>query len=360
MTSMISKLGRAAVFVILVVVAGGLAVWWWFDRELDKPFRGFTAESVTFEIPRGSSGRSILAELQRLGVIRDARLARWVHRYRLGDAPLKAGEYRFDGPQTVEQALTRLIRGEVVAYPVTVPEGWDLEETAAHLAAGGFGRRDALLSAMRDPSAIRDLDPRASTLEGYLFPDTYSFAKGTSESEIVATMVRGFRSRYTAEVAPLRPWPAELPDLRALVALASLVEKESSAAVERPLVAGVYTRRLRIGMLLQADPTVIYARKLRQNWNGNLTRADLQLDDPYNTYRFPGLPPGPICSPGLASLVAAARPQDEGYLYFVSRNDGTHVFASTLSEHNANVLEWQKRYWSRRWGARAGPSGPAE
>ena len=249
---------------------------------------------------------------------------------------------------------------EVLRHPVTIPEGWDIEETARHLAAKGFGSESAFRRAMDDPTPIRDLDPRASSLEGYLFPETYFFERGASEAAIVAAMVQAFRDRYREHLEPLRPWPSELRDLRALVALASLVEKESSAAAERTLVAGVYTRRLRIGMLLQADPTTIYAKKLRGTWNGNLTREDLRLDDPYNTYRSPGLPPGPICSPGLEALVAAARPRDDGYLYFVSRNDGTHVFAATLAEHNANVLEWQKRYWQRRWGSRSGPAGPPD
>ena len=133
-----------------------------------------------------------------------------------------------------------------------------------------------------------------------------------------------------------------------MVTLASLVEKEAKAAEERPLIAGVYARRLEIGMALQADPTVIFIRKRRGDWDGNLRRVDLEIDDPYNTYRYPGLPPGPIASPGLASLVAAAAPAETRALYFVSRNDGTHVFAETLAEHNRNVQEWQKLYWRRR------------
>jgi UPF0755 protein len=213
---------------------------------------------------------------------------------------------------------------------------------------------------MRDPALIRDLDAHASTLEGYLFPDTYSFPKGTSERQIVAAMVGAFRTHFDAVLAPARPWPTEISRLSQLVTLASLVEKEAQAASERPLIAGVYLRRLRLGMLLQADPTVIYAKKLRGEWAGNLKRSDLAMDDPYNTYRFPGLPPGPICSPGLASLFAASRPTDEGALYFVSRNDGTHVFAATLREHNENVAEWQKRYWQRKWGAKRGAPAPPE
>ena len=355
--------GVLARVLILAVVGLAIAVLGarlWIQRELNRPFRGFASDSVTVEVPAGASGRSILAQLEARGVIRDARFARWVYRFRFGDAPLRSGEYRFTDASTVERVLQVLIRGEVVRHPVTIPEGWDLAEIARHLTAQGFGAESAFRRAMEDPTAIRDLDPRATSLEGYLFPETYFFERGASEQEIVAALVQAFRVRYREQIAPLRPWPTELSDLRALVALASLVEKESSAPQERPLVAGVYTRRLRTGMLLQADPTVVYAKKLRGTWDGNLRRDDLRLDDPYNTYRTPGLPPGPICSPGLESLIAAARPRDEGFLYFVSRNDGTHVFAATLSEHNANVLEWQKRYWQRRAASRSGPAGPTE
>lgn len=351
---------RALLALGTILVIAATAGWLWIQREIETPHRGFAAEAVTVEVSKGATGKTILSELESRGVIRDARVARWVHRFRFRDAPLRSGEYQFVGAQTVEQVLRTLVRGEVLRHPVTIPEGWDIEETARHLAAKGFGAESAFRRAMDDPTPIRDLDPRASSLEGYLFPETYFFERGASEAAIVAAMVQAFRDRYREHLEPLRPWPPELRDLRALVALASLVEKESSAAAERPLVAGVYTRRLRIGMLLQADPTTIYAKKLRGTWNGNLTREDLRLDDPYNTYRSPGLPPGPICSPGLEALVAAARPRDDGYLYFVSRNDGTHVFAATLAEHNANVLEWQKRYWQRRWGSRSGPAGPPD
>ncbi len=198
---------------------------------------------------------------------------------------------------------------------------------------------------MRDPARIADLDPDAPDLEGYLFPDTYRFARGTGEAaivdELVATFRRRYRDRLAGELAP--------GELRRLVTLASIVEKEARLDDERPLIAGVFANRLRRGMPLQADPTVIYALILLDRWDGNLRRPDLRIDSPYNTYRYPGLPPGPICSPGLASLEAAAAPADTPYLYFVSRNDGSHVFAATLAEHNRNVERWQRQYWRERW-----------
>jgi len=246
--------------------------------------------------------------------------------------------------------IAKLVRGEVVTYRVTVIEGQSFDETAAALVAAGFGDGPALLAAMRDPAPIADLDPEARDLEGYLFPETYAFARGTAEREIVLTLVRTFRDRWAERIAP-RLGDDRSRTVREVVTLAAIVEKEARRAEERPLIAGVYANRLARGMTLGADPTVIFARKRLGHWDGNLVRRDFELDSPYNTYRYPGLPPGPICSPGEASLAAAAAPAVVPYLYFVSRNNSSHVFASTLAEHNRNVEEWQKRYWRRRWAA---------
>jgi UPF0755 protein len=262
----------------------------------------------------------------------------------LGDPPLHAGEYRFEMPATTPEILDLLVRGEVALDAVTVIEGLTLEETADQLAGAGFGDRQAFLDAMRSPAAIADLDPEAATLEGYLFPDTYRFSRATSEAAIVGTLVETFRGHLRRELA------AAIGDggLRRTVILASIVEKEARLDSERPVIAGVYANRLERGIGLYADPTIIYALKQAGTWDGDIRRRDLDLDSPYNTYRHPGLPPGPICSPGLASLRAAARPAAVPFLYFVSRNDGSHVFAETLREHNRNVDEWQRRYWRER------------
>jgi UPF0755 protein len=343
----------------------------------------------------GTDAGTILAGLETRGVIPDARLARAWLVYGLDDPPLHAGEYRFELPVTTIEALDKLIRGDVVLHQVTVVEGLTLEETAASLAKAGFGDRDAFLAAMRDPAPIADLDPEAETLEGYLFPETYSFQRGTSEREIVRTLVQTFRRHFEDDVRPLlgggpagpsapariepppeppgkplspppdepvkeEAGPARRLTVREIVTLASIVEKEARLEAERPLIAAVYANRLRAGMGLYADPTVIYALKLRGEWDGNLTREDLQLDSPYNTYRYGGLPPGPIASPGLSSLRAAAAPADVPYLYFVSKNDGTHVFSTTLREHNANVQRWQREYWRKRWAEERRASPPSD
>jgi UPF0755 protein len=225
-----------------------------------------------------------------------------------------------------------------------VIEGLTLDEIAAAIAAAGFGDVERLRAAMADASSMRDLDPAASDLEGYLFPDTYAFARGTSETAIVAAMVGTFRHAVGTVIGPSPP----AGEVRRLATLASIVEKETGLDTERPLVAGVFVNRLRLGIPLGADPTIIYALKKAGAWDGDVRRADLAMESPYNTYRVAGLPPGPICSPGLASLRAAAAPATTQYLYFVSRNDGSHVFAATLEEHNRNVQQWQKAFWHAR------------
>lgn len=344
-------LRRLAVFVFVVapLIALGLAAgaWWLIQQPWGTP-----GAETTFVARPGQSAREILIGLESAGVVRDARLARLYLVHVLGDPPLLAGEYRFKTPATLDEVLSKLIRGDVVTYVLTLIEGLTLDETAEEITRQGFGDRAALRREMSDPGRIADLDPAAVDLEGYLFPDSYQFARGTPESEIVSTLVRTFRKRWRAQVEP-RLGTGPPPSVREIVILASIVEKEARLDEERPRIAGVYRNRLEQGIALYADPTVIFALKLKGLWNGNLRRPDLRFDSPYNTYVYAGLPPGPICSPGAASLTAAAAPEDVPYLYFVSRNDGSHVFAETLAEHNRNVEEHQRRYWQRRWAEEA-------
>lgn len=339
---------------VVLLIASAVAIGLWSWHELFDPYQGYPGDEILLEIPRGVDAGSIILQLAEKGIIANASLARFYLVYRLGDPPLKAGEYRFGEPLSTPEVLLRLIRGEVVTHPVTIIEGLTLQEIAGQLGNSGFGDPKLLLAAMASPRLIADLDPQASNLEGYLFPDTYHFARGTPADEIIATMVATFRQRFEDSVAPLLDGEQALA-LRQLVTLASIVEKEARLAAERPIIAGVFANRLRRGMLLQADPTVIFALRELGTYDGNLRREDLAVDSPYNTYRYPGLPPGPIASPGLASLAAAARPADVPYLYFVSRNDGSHVFAETLSQHNRNVAKWQKLYWRQRWAEERRP-----
>lgn len=339
-------LAGLALLAVVLAVPLGMAAWSWW--KLQQPFKGYPETERTVEIEPGLGAAAILARLQDAGVIADAGLARFYLIYVLRDPPIQAGEYVFRGPLSTPQVLGKLARGEVASRSVTLVEGLTLEETAAKLAAERFGRRQVFLDLMRSPEPIADLDPDAQDLEGYLFPETYRFTKSATERDIVNTLVKTFRTRYEREVAPLLAERPREGGLRELVTLASIVEKEARVPGERPLIAAVYQNRLDRRIGLAADPTVIFALKRLGRWNGNLRRDDLRLDSPYNTYRYAGLPPGPIASPGLASLKAAADPARVSYLYFVSRNDGTHVFADTLAEHSKNVERWQRQYWRER------------
>jgi UPF0755 protein len=334
-------LGFLGAFVLVAALASGsLGLHAW--RQIHEPHG--VPGVAEFEIVAGQSARSILEDLAARRLVAEPTWARLYLVHVLGDPPLHAGSYRIELPATTPEVLDLLVRGEVALDPVTIVEGLTLEETARHLADEEFGDYDAFLQAMRSPAAISDLDPEAATLEGYLFPDTYRFSRSTGEAAIVGTLVSTFRRHHARELVAAVP----AGDLRRTVILASIVEKEARLDAERPLIAGVYRNRLDRGIGLYADPTIIYALKQAGTWDGDIRRRDLDLDSPYNTYRNPGLPPGPICSPGLASLRAAARPASVPYLYFVSRNDGSHVFAETLREHNRNVDEWQRRYWRER------------
>jgi len=301
---------------------------------------------ATVRVQPGSSAREVARLLEEKGVVRPAWALTWW--LRLGGAAgrIRAGEYRFDFPVAPADVVRRLLEGRTHLVRVTVPEGLTLFETADVLAGAGIAPRDELLAAFRDPAPVRSLDPVARDLEGYLFPETYRFEPGWPARRVAAEMVATFRRSF------VEPHRREIEEnelgLRGIVIVASLVEKETSRPEERPLVAAVYLRRLARGMRLQCDPTVIYAKKLAGRWDGRIHRRDLRWEHPYNTYVHAGLPPGPIASPGLASLVAVLHPRDEGYLYFVARGDGSHVFSRTFAEHLAAVRKYQKPRRRRR------------
>lgn len=335
---------RLASVLFLLAIAAGVGIAYWARQQLFTPL---LVEGITFRIESGLGASEILRRLEQAGALADSRLARLYLIHSLGDPPLKAGEYELSGVLDTPGVLDKLIRGNVITHPVTLIEGLVMEEIADALSQAGFGDRETFLQLMQDPTSVRDLDPQAPNLEGYLYPDTYRFARGTSEQAIIERLVDTFRQRLDKRVRPLLA--GKDIDIRELVTLASVVEKEALLDEERPIIAGVYANRLKRGIALYADPTVIYALRLQGTWDGNIRKADLQIDSPYNTYRYPGLPPGPICSPGIESLAAAAAPASVPYFYFVSRNDGTHVFSRTLAEHNRNVQRWQKEYWRRKW-----------
>ena len=337
---------RVVIWLLLFVVvfAGAFAAWAAFGTV--QPYKGYVGEEQFVDIPQGSGPGAIGRRLADAGVIRDLLTFR-IEVLRSGEGRrLQAGEYRFDKPMTPKEVVSKLARGDVYLIPLTFREGLTMRDMASLYESKGFGPAAEFVTAASDATPVHDLDPAARDLEGYLFPDTYNMPRHSTAAQLVGRMV----ARFQKELTPDLRAKAERHGLsvRELVTLASIVEKETGKAEERPLVAAVYANRLRIGMGLQCDPTVIYALQRVNRYNGNLTREDLQFDSPYNTYRYRGLPPGPIASPGRASLEAAADPPDAPYLFFVSRGDGTHVFAATLEEHNRNVYEYQKRPYMNR------------
>ena len=332
-------------FVLLVLVGAGAAAAWLYLR-VNQPYRGYTAAEQFVEIPQGAGSLGIGERLVAAGVVRDMATFRTAVSMSRKGRQLKAGEYRFDRELTPFEVIDKLARGEVYVITVTFPEGLTVAEMARIVEAHGLGTAAAFVQAAKDPAPIRDLDPAAKDLEGYLFPETYALPRRTDAARLVRLMAARFEKVFTPELRQAAA--ARNLTVRQVVTLAAIVEKETAKADERPLVAAVYTTRLRIGMPLQCDPTVIYALVKAGRYDGNLHKDSLSFDSPYNTYRYPGLPPGPIASPGRASLEAAVHPADADYLYFVSRNDGSHAFARTLEEHNRNVQKFQVQYFRDR------------
>lgn len=333
---------------ILLLVAGVAFAGWWATRFVFSAYGPATEKPTLVEIPKGEGAARIYARLEDSGLVRSSLGTRIAHRLRLGDRPLKAGEYEFAGALTPEQVLRKIVEGRAREYPVTIREGLDRWEVVAEVAkALPWVDPDHLGEAIADPSPVADLDPKAKDLEGYLFPDTYSFTRGTEERDIVERMVRNFRARLAEATAKAGPLP-EGKGVHELVVLASLVEAETGEPSERPRIAAVFANRLRIGMPLQCDPTVIYSLKRERLWSGDIRKADLRRDTPYNTYANPGLPPGPIGNPGLAALMAVLAPAKSRELYFVSKNDGTHVFSEDYETHRMAVQKWQREFWREK------------
>lgn len=287
----------------------------------------------------GSTARRIARELKGNGLVRSEWGFLALHAWKAKS--LKAGEYRFDHPANAIEVYDRIARGDIVVHTVTIPEGYNIFEVALALEQAGLGPRDEFLKVMRDPALfaplLADLDPQAQSLEGYLFPDTYEFTRTQTTRDMISQMVRRFRQ--TAQQLGL---VARGDDLHRIVTMASIVEKETAVDEERPLVAGVYYNRLAKKAALAADPTVVYASLLIGKYDGVIRQSDLALASPYNTYKYAGLPPGPIANPGRAALAAAMNPAKTEYFYFVSDAQGHHRFAVTAAEHTRNVGAYRR------------------
>ena len=313
-------------FSVLLLLCAGAA---WFVFRV--PF-GPSAETFV-DIPSGTSTAGIAQRLETAGIIRSTLAFELLRKYR--GAGLKAGEYRFDHPLPLPEVYARIARGDVYTRAGVIPEGFILFEIAQAVQNAGLAPAPAFLAAARaNTQLIADLDPQAQSLEGFLFPDTYRFSPHATPAQMLAAMVHRFRQQ--AAMLGLPPSPLRI------VTMASLIEKEVHIDSERPLVAGVFTNRLARNMPLATDPAVIYAALLAGRWRGTIFQSDLQFDSPYNTYRHPGLPPGPICNPGVAALRAALHPAPTDYLYFVADSNGTTRFSTTLAEHNAQVAAYRQ------------------
>jgi len=327
---------RRVVAMAAVLAAVGAV---WLAQDLYSPYRGYSG-NVLLEIPAGEPAMTVAQSLASRGVL--AHRAPFLALYWLGRSRhrLKAGEYMFDRPLRPLDIYRKLIHGDVYLHTVVVPEGSDRFDIA-HIFHERLGLDPAeFLRLIGQGAAIHDLDPQAPSLEGYLYPDTYRFARGVTPSAVVAAMLGQFRhvmeTKFREELAP------GSARMHEVITLASLVEKETPDPDERPLIAGVFTRRLAKGMALQCDPTVIYAARLDGRPPGPITPQDLEFNSPYNTYRYPNLPPGPIASPGEASIRAALYPAEGKSLYFVSNNHHRHIFAQTLAEHERNVARYRR------------------
>lgn len=324
---------RLFILVVLsLTLLGAAAAWLWQDLHTPATL---PPGGAVISVGPGESFRTTSSRLQAAGVVRHAWVLSLWARWHALDRLVRSGDYRFEQALSPIEVLDLLRSPMAALHRVTIPEGTTLNQVTALLAAAGFAGTDQFLCVARDPQFLLSLDVPASGLEGYVFPDTYAFAWNTPPQRILTTMVERFRQ----ETAPLHPLRLDAGMSESdMVILASIIEKETGAPDERPMVSAVFHNRLRLGMPLQSDPTATYGRDVR----GLPTASDITVESPYNTYLHTGLPPGPICNPGVAALRAALRPASVPYLYFVSRNDGTHVFSRTLDEHNRAVARFQR------------------
>ena len=323
-----------SIYIALRLVTGALVA------VIDTPYSGHVSAITDVTIEPGQSAAEVGQVLQANGLIRSARPLRLWMRWNGSAGTIHTGTYRFEGSPSIREVAALLVEGRVLLTEITVIEGFTRWQVAEVLSEAGFGPYTEAWEATGNADLISDLDAEAEDLEGYLFPDTYYVSREMEAAAIVEMMVDRFRRAWMAPTAA----QAEIAGLsvRDAVTIASLIEAETGKSDERALVSGVFHNRLERRMLLQCDPTLLYALRLEGRTDRNIRRSDFDNESPYNTYRFAGLPPGPIGNPGEASIVAALYPAETDYLYFVGRNDGSHAFSRTLQEHNANVNRYQR------------------
>lgn len=347
MTKGIIKKLFALAIVLLVVILG---MFLWLRSEMQRKYDHQATEKV-ITISARTSTKGIVAQLHHEGVLRSEWPSIWWLRLFGSGRKLKNGDYQFDSPISPLEIIGKLERGEVATHKLTIPEGlnqWEIAERLAEELPGMKEKapsQESILSLFKRVQLISDLDSEAKDLEGYLFPDTYEYTASTTRAQLVELMVKRFRKVYNAD---LQQKGAALGfNTRQVVTMASMVEKEAQVPGDRVLISQVYYKRLKLGMALGCDPTVIYASILagKYKWNGTIYRSDLDRESPYNTYKHGGMPPGPIASPGKASIEAAVNPASTNYLYFVrdgAKNDGSHVFSESAAQHDKAVAVYRR------------------
>ncbi len=336
--------GRLFLFLLIVavVLAGaiGLRALRWADGPAVPAEQHPPSQLVV--IPEGSTYQQVAGLLEQAHLIKSRTRFLMLGRKKGADRRIISGEYELNPSMTPHEILTKLTTGQVRLHPITVPEGYTIAQIGDLLDIEKLVDAREFVRLARDPEFVRTLHIDAPTLEGYLFPDTYHVARGTKAKDLIQAMVDKLWQVLTPELR--RQAELRHMSLHETLTLASVIEKETSVGEERRLISAVFHNRLRRKIPLQSDPTVIYGL---ESFDGNIRKKDLSSTSPYNTYRVPGLPPGPIASPGAEAIRAALNPADASYLYFVSRNDGTHEFSSTLTEHNEAVERYQKRPFRR-------------
>lgn len=346
------QFARLAVGAVLLAALSAAGMALWVILEWRSPYRGYEREALV-EVPRGMGAGKVLDRLVEQGVVRHRLPLKLAYTFRAKRASIKAGLYRFDRPMTPLEALQKLLKGDVVLVRFTIPEGLRADEVAAILSGAGLGSAAVYRDLFADPFRIKDLVPEAPSLEGYLFPETYSVDPGISPEAVTDVLIEAFRKWWGTHGGG-----SEGRDAHNIVVLASLVERESAVASERPLVAGVFLNRIRIGMPLQCDASVVYALVREGKYRGSLNHEDMSFESPWNTYLHRGLPPSPICSPGKEAMEAALDPAPSDFLYFVSQNDGTHRFSKNLEDHNRAVARFRGNVARDGRGGSAGRTAP--
>ncbi len=322
------------VFAVLLIAGASVLGLYYYINEVPS-----VQKDTVVDIPKGKGVRGIASMLEDRGVVASGRLFLYYTVASGVQNRLKAGEYEFKKGSTVSDVLAKIVKGDVLLHRVTVPEGLTVKETAALLEKNGLFSSADFLAAASDPILIARLPgPPITGAEGYLYPETYTYKKGVTPEEFVKMMTDRFKAVYASFDGMKER--VNLTD-NEIIILASMIEKEAGVVKERPLVSAVFHNRLKAGMRLQSDPTVIYG--IGDDFDGNLRRSDLQTMTQYNTYVIKGLPPGPIANPGKDSIEAALNPAPVGYLYFVSRGDGTHVFSTTYRDHQNAVNRYQRQ-----------------